>query len=141
MVATCKNGVVSVGIYGIKEEVEYEVIIQSKKLSTVYRETKYKNDNSIESGKEVVVQNGHEGCISEAYKIVRLNGETISSTLLSRDKYYALDRIIKIGTKEVVKEEPKDEVVADPENKTGDNSENTEIKQDEEPTNTEDGNV
>jgi vancomycin resistance protein YoaR len=141
VVATCNNGVVSVGIYGIKEEVEYEVIIQSKKLSTVYRETKYENDNSIESGKEVVVQNGHEGCISEAYKIVRLNGETISSTLLSRDKYYALDRIIKIGTKEVVKEEPKDEVVADPENKTDDNSENTETKQDEEPTNTEDGNV
>ena len=141
VVATCNNGVVSVGIYGIKEEVEYEVIIQSKKLSTVYRETKYENDNSIESGKEVVVQNGHEGCISEAYKIVRLNGETISSTLLSRDKYYALDRIIKIGTKEVVKEEPKDEVVTDPENKTDDNSENTETKQDEEPTNTEDGNV
>lgn len=141
VVATCKNGVVSVGIYGIKEEVEYEVIIQSKKLSTVYRETKYENDNSIESGKEVVVQNGHEGCISEAYKIVRLNGETVSSTLLSRDKYYALDRIIKIGTKEVVKEEPKDEVVTDPENKTDDNSENTETKQDEKPTNTEDGNV
>ncbi len=141
VVATCKNGVVSVGIYGIKEEVEYEVIIQSKKISTVYRETKYENDNSIESGKEVVVQNGHEGCISEAYKIVRLNGETISSTLLSRDKYYALDRIIKIGTKEVVKEEPKDEIVADPENKTDDNSENTETKQDEKPTNTEDGNV
>lgn len=116
VIATCKNGVVSVGIYGIKEEVEYEVIIQSKKISTIYRETKYENDSTIESGTEVVSQNGHEGCISEAYKIVRLNGETISSTLLSRDKYYALDRIIKIGTMEVPKEETKTEVVVDTEN-------------------------
>lgn len=141
VVATCKNGVVSVGIYGIKEDVEYEVVIQSKKLSTVYRETKYENDNSIESGKEVVVQNGHEGCISEAYKIVRLNGETISSTLLSRDKYYALDRIIKIGTKEVVKEEPKDEVVTDKENKNSNSIENTETNQDEKQQNAEANNV
>lgn len=130
IVASCKNGVESISIYGIKEETEYEVIIQSKKISTIYRETKYENDSSIESGKEVISQNGHEGCVSEAYKIVRLNGETISSTLLSRDKYYALDRIIKIGTKvEIKQEEPKDEVILDT-NSESDNQVNDEVVND-----------
>ena len=114
IVASSKNGVESVSIYGIEEETEYEIILQSKKISTIYRETKYVKDDTIENGQEIVTQNGHEGCVSEAYKIVRLNGETISSTLLSRDKYYALDRIIKIGTKATVQEEePQDEVVTE----------------------------
>lgn len=100
IVASAKNGVNIVSIYGIKEENEYEVIIQSKIISKIKRNIKYENDDELESGKEVIIQNGHDGCISEAYKIVRLNGEIISNTLLSRDTYNPLERIIKRGTKE-----------------------------------------
>ena len=103
--ASARNGVNTVTISGIKEETEYEVVIQSKRLSTINRETKYEDDNNLESGKEEIIQSGHDGCVSEAYKIVRLNGETISSTRLSRDSYAALDRIIKRGTK-AVEEKP-----------------------------------
>ena len=44
-----------------------------------------------------------------AYKIVRKDGIIISNTLLSRDKYSALDRIIRKGTKEDTKIETQKE--------------------------------
>lgn len=109
IVTTSKNGVETVSIYGIKEETEYEVIIQSKVISTIKRSIRYENDDELEKGKEVISQNGHDGCISEAYKIVRLNGETISTTLLSRDTYHSLERIIRRGTKEIQEEEEVEE--------------------------------
>lgn len=102
IISTCKNGVETVSIYGIPEETEYEVIIQDKRISIIERNTKYEEDDTIEKGKEVIEQTGHDGCTSEAYKLLRLDGKTVSTTLLSKDKYYPLDRIIKIGTKEVV---------------------------------------
>ena len=74
-------------------------IFSDKKGNIKEEQTKYEEDSTLESGVEEVKQSGHEGCVSEAYKIVRLNGETISSTRPSRDTYSALDRIIRIGTK------------------------------------------
>ena len=38
------------------------------------------------------------GCKSITYKIVSLNGEEISKTVLSSDTYKAMDKIIKKGT-------------------------------------------
>lgn len=97
--ATAKNGTETVIIYGIKEDGDYEVIVQSKKISTVNRTIKYVDDDTIESGKEVVTQTGHDGCVSETYKILRLNGKIVSTILVSKDTYNSLERIIKRGTK------------------------------------------
>ena len=86
-------------IYGIKEDTEYEVVIQSNVLSYIPYTTKYENDSSLEEGKEVVEQSGYTGCTSEAYRILKLNGEVVSKTLLSKDTYDPMTRIIKRGTK------------------------------------------
>lgn len=99
IVATAKNGVETISIYGIKENNE-EVIIQSKKVSIIERSVKYENDDSLEEGQEVIKQKGHDGCTSETYKIIRKDGEIISNELISKDTYHALDKIIKRGTKE-----------------------------------------
>ena len=86
-------------IVNIKEETEYEVVIQSDVISYIPYKTIYENDSSLEEGKEVVEQSGYKGCKSETYKILKLNGKTVSKTLLSKDTYDAMDRIIKRGTK------------------------------------------
>ena len=97
--ASAKNGVCLMSIYGIKEETEYEVVMQSDVISYIPYKTIYENDSSLEEGKEVVEQSGYKGCKSETYKILKLNGKTVSKTLLSKDTYDAMDRIIKRGTK------------------------------------------
>ena len=97
--ATAENGVCTMSIYGIKEDKEYEVVIHSNVLSYIPYTTKYENDSSLEEGKEVVEQSGYTGCTSEAYRILKLNGEVVSKTLLSKDTYDPMTRIIKRGTK------------------------------------------
>lgn len=99
--AVAENGVCTMSIYGIKEETEYEVVIQSVVLSYIPYTTKYEDDNSLEEGEEVVEQSGYTGCTSEAYRILKLNGEVVSKTLLSKDTYDPMTRIIKRGTKKV----------------------------------------
>ena len=108
--ATAKNGVCTMSIYGIKEETEYEVVIQSVVLSYIPYTTKYENDDTLAEGEEVVEQSGYTGCTSEAYKILKLNGEVVSKTLLSKDTYDPMTRIIRRGTK---KEETEETSAAD----------------------------
>ena len=100
--ASVKNGVCTMSIYGIKEETEYEVVIQSVVNSYIPYTTQYEDDSTLEEGKEVVEQSGYTGCTSESYRILKLNGEVVSKTLLSKDTYSPMTRIIRRGTKKKV---------------------------------------
>lgn len=102
--ASAKNGVCEMSIYGIREETEYEVEIQSEVLSYLPYTTKYEEDSTLEEGKEVIDQSGYEGCTSETYRILKKNGKIISKTLLSKDTYDPMTRIIRKGTKLVENE-------------------------------------
>ena len=97
--ANCSNGIATVAIYGIKEENEYQVSFSTKTISTIPYTVKYIDDNSIEAGKEKVYQMGTNGMITETYIIKSLNGKVVSTKLLSKDTYNAMQRIIKRGTK------------------------------------------
>lgn len=99
MVASANGGVCKVSIYGIKEEKEYEVIIQSKITSYINPTTIYKEDPTLEEGKEVVEQTAITGCRSEGYKILKSNGKIVSQTLLSKDTYKSRNKIVRRGTK------------------------------------------
>lgn len=99
IVASAKNGVVSISIKGIKEEKEYEIVLTSTVLSTTPNKTVYEKNSSLEEGKEKVIQKGYIGKKSIAYKIVKYNGKTISKTVLSKDTYKPMNRIVEVGTK------------------------------------------
>ena len=99
IVASAKNGVISVSLKGIKEEKEYDIEIKSTTLSTTPYSTTYQDNSNLAEGKEKVIQVGHNGMKSQAYKIVKYNGKTISKTLLSSDTYQPMNRIIEKGTK------------------------------------------
>ena len=101
VVTSAENGVCKISMYGIREETEYEVIIQSKVTSYINYTTSYENDSSLEKGKEVVEQTGVNGCRSEGYRILKLNGKVVSQTLLSKDTYSAREKIVRRGTKQV----------------------------------------
>lgn len=99
--ASAKNGICTINIYGIKEETEYEVLIQPKVLSYIPYTVKYIEDNTLAQGKEIVEQAGYNGCTSETYRILKLNGKVISKTLLSKDTYDPMQRIVRKGIKKI----------------------------------------
>lgn len=94
-----KNGVVTTSIYGIKEEKEYEVVIESKVTEVIPYSTKYVKDSTLKEDEEEIVQYGANGAKSETYKIVKYNGIVVSREQISSDIYSPLERIVKKGTK------------------------------------------
>lgn len=94
-----QNGICQIEIHGIKEDTEYEVIIEDKITEVIPYTTKYIETNTLEKGVENEIQKGVNGYKSEAYRILRLNGQVISKTLLSKDSYNPLQRIVEKGTK------------------------------------------
>lgn len=94
-----QNGICMISIYGIKEDTEYEVIIEDKITEVIPYTTKYIKTNKLEKGVENEIQKGVNGYKSEAYRILMLNGKVISKTLLSKDSYNPLERIVEQGTK------------------------------------------
>ena len=98
--ATVQGGVATVQVWGIKEEVEYDISIETKKIATIAPTTQYVQDPSLASGQQKVVQAGSDGRKVEAYKVMKLNGQVVSTTLLSRDTYNAKKRIVRVGTGE-----------------------------------------
>lgn len=117
---TTSSRKLTIEIHGTKEEKEYEVELTSWRTSTIQPQVQKQNDSSLEKGKTKVIQQGATGCTSVAYKTVKYNGKIISKVLLSEDSYGSTPKIIAVGTKEVVKDEPE----VDNENNQGGTTEN-----------------
>ena len=127
IVASAGNGVISISLKGIKEEKEYDIEITSTTLSTSPFKTTYQENNELAEGKQKVIQVGHNGMKSQAYKIVKYNGKIISKTLLSADTYKPMNRIIEKGTKEAAKKDNKKETIT--ETNKEENTEETTIEE------------
>ena len=113
-------------IYGIKEDSDYEVVLSTKITQTLYPKTIYEESSSLAAGKEKVIQTGKNGCRSIAYKTLKKDGKTISTTVLSNDTYDAMSRIVQRGTKGssvVVETKPSDN--NDDDNNNSNTNENT----------------
>lgn len=105
LVSSAKNGVISIVFKGIKEEKEYDIEITSTTLSTTPFKTTYQDNSDLAEGKEKVIQVGHNGMKSKAFKVVKYNGKIISKTLLSADTYQPMNKIIEKGTKKAEQKE------------------------------------
>lgn len=97
IVATTSNKRLTISVFGLKEDVEYEVELVSYKTGTIPYSTVYTTDSSLGKGKTKVVQSGSNGATSVAYKILKLNGKEVSRTLLSKDRYSPHNQIIARG--------------------------------------------
>ena len=106
--ASAQNGIATVSIYGIKEENEYTFKFSTKTIASIPFTTKYIEDATLSAGTEKVKQKGTNGLKTETYITKMQNGKAISTTLLSRDTYDAMQRIVLKGTKasETIQETP-----------------------------------
>ena len=96
--ASARNGIATVAIYGIKEENEYTFNFETRTIDSIAPTTTYEEDSSMPVGTEKVKRNGTNGIKTETYITKLQNGKVISRTLLSRDTYDAMSRIIIKGT-------------------------------------------
>lgn len=96
--ASAKNGVLKIEFYGIKEETEYEIIIESRVTQSIPYTIKYVDNAALPAGTEKVKSKGTNGAKSVAYKVTKLNGVVISRVELSRDTYNPMQRIVERGT-------------------------------------------
>ena len=98
IIASAKGGVATVSIFGIKEpDREYTYSFSTQTISTIPYTTKYVEDSSLAPGKEVVKQKGANGIITQTYMTKRLDGKVVSTELLSKDTYTAMQRIVYRG--------------------------------------------
>ena len=97
--ASAKNGILKIEILGIKEDIEYDVEIESEIIQVMPYETKTIENNTLPKGTENVIIAGANGYKSKTYKTLILNGEEISRTLISEDTYKPMTREVEIGTK------------------------------------------
>ena len=93
----CSGGLAEIKIFGIKEEIEYDIEIITNVLSYTPYNVVYQTDSSLAPGKQRVAQYGLQGCKSITYRIKKLNGQEVSKEVLSTDTYSPLTKIIKKG--------------------------------------------
>lgn len=128
--ASSVSGIATISIFGIKEEErEYTYTFKTNTISTIPFTTKYVEDASLKPGEEVVKQKGANGLVTQTYMTKMKNGKIISSQLLSKDTYSAMQKIIRRG---------KAKTTTVPENKPAENNDNK--VQDEIETNTQNEN-
>ncbi|MCL1853510.1 MAG: VanW family protein [Peptococcaceae bacterium] len=99
ILAYARSGVATIEIFGFYEDVEYEIFIESAVTEYIDFTTEYETVPGLEPGIEKVVQNGTAGYRSIAYKTLILNGNIVSKTTLSTDRYLPMNKIVQRGPK------------------------------------------
>lgn len=98
------GGTVQFNIYGnsaAKSSKTYE--FTSETYETIAATAQYEDDPTLPEGKEVVVQQGVDGCKVKAYRLTYENGALINQELMNNDTYAAMPTTIKRGTAKVQK--------------------------------------
>lgn len=97
IVASANSGVARVSIYGIYNQREYSIHLETEVLEILPYDNVYINDNTLESGEEKIIQKGQNGTKVETYKVVKFGSAEISRTLLSVDTYRPMQETILKG--------------------------------------------
>lgn len=95
--ATVNNGIAEFKLYGMQEEVEYEVRILPVRTQSIPYKTTYEEDAGLIPGQQIIKQSGHAGCKVTTYKELRVNGEVISKEPISNDTYQPMRTIIRVA--------------------------------------------
>lgn len=107
------GGIAKASIYGIKEEVEYDVSFDIDVVSRINYSVQYEQNSSLPSGTEEIKQKGSTGVIVKDYKVLKLNGNVVSKTFLAQDRYNPMPRIIIQGTGYVAPSTPSKSTVTE----------------------------
>ena len=94
IVASPEGGELNIQIYGLRQDDDYEVEIESYRTGSISYGTTYTHDPSLAPGETKVIQSGASGATSVTYKILKRNGEEVDKVLVSRDYYDPENEII-----------------------------------------------
>ena len=72
---------------------------ESKILSKTKRETTYIDDERLSAGEKVYVSSGHDGRVSQLWKIVKVNGVETERKKISEDYYITSNDIVRRGVR------------------------------------------
>lgn len=97
IICTNSGGTITTKIFGLKEENEYEVEIQSYITGYIKYNTITKQDPTLAPGTTKVIANGSNGCKAVSYRILKQNGQVVSKTLLANDTYNPHNKIVAVG--------------------------------------------
>lgn len=133
--AGIQGGVATISVYGMKEDEEYDITLETRTVGTLAFSTKYVEDDSLEEGKEVVKQKGANGIQTETYKVMSQNGKVVSRSLLSKDTYTPMQKIILkgIGGSQSTNSETEENGGSEETAETTETTESTETVQNTEP--------
>ncbi|AGA70551.1 putative vancomycin resistance protein [Desulfitobacterium dichloroeliminans LMG P-21439] len=90
------GGSVTIEFYG-KATPGQEIIITNQVEQVIPFETQITQDNSLAPGTEIVKQNGQNGYVASASRIIKINGEVVETQALGRSTYISLAKIIVKG--------------------------------------------
>ena len=104
---TCSvsGGVARFDIKGIEEETEYDVKIVTSVIGSTPFAEELEVDDSLEPGTKIVSQAGHNGLRVNSYRVLYLNGEEVSRTLLATDTYRVMNRIVRVSPETIEEQE------------------------------------
>lgn len=128
IVANAKNGIATVSMFGMKEENEYTFSFNTKTIASIPFTTKYEEDATLEAGTEKVKRKGVNGLKTETYITKMLNGKVVSTTLLSKDTYDAMAKVIVKSTKQDTSNTTPNEITNQTSNSTNDRKQNQTIQ-------------
>lgn len=95
--AGINGGIATISVFGMKDENDTTVTFETRTIATLPVTVKYVDDASLAPGQEVVKQAGHTGVQTETYIIKSKDGKVVSKSLLSKDTYNAMQKIINRG--------------------------------------------
>lgn len=97
LVAKTSGKRITISIYGLKQDDDYDIEILSYRTGTVPYRTTYTKDSSLTRGRTKVIQAGSNGATSVTYKIFKRNGREVSRELVSKDTYSPHNQVIAKG--------------------------------------------
>ncbi|WP_291583316.1 VanW family protein [Clostridium sp. UBA6640] len=92
-----ENNILSFDIYSNNEMKKKSYKIESEILEILEPMDKIKYDNNIQEGKRYVEKVGKNGYIVNVYKYIYENEKLIEKKLVSKDKYRAINNIVRVG--------------------------------------------
>lgn len=98
IVCDTSGKILRIYIYGLKTDNDYKVVLDAQYLSTVYAQTVYQTDSSLDTGQTRVISNGSNGCKTATYKtLYNSAGNVVSTECISRDTYNPHNKIVAVG--------------------------------------------
>ena len=97
LAASCENKVLSVSVYGVRED-DTTIEIVTEQIGTIAYTTKEIPDTGLKQGEYKVIKEGSNGLVVDTYKVYRKNGVITDKKHISKSTYIPVARQVRVGT-------------------------------------------